>query len=236
MTVTQTQMDRNRACDFEAHRRAKSRLRWPMGVLFVALITVGWFVPWFGYFIPLCMLGGLIPAFLRGRTWCDWACARGSFLETAVGAISGGRPVPEFLRRTPFRVAILALLFGGFGINIARFWGDWLALGGFLVTFLSATTVVAIVLGMVFQPRAWCAFCPIGTLSHWAGANAKPLYISEVCNECRLCEKVCPMGLAPWQARAEGVFADGDCIKCGLCVARCPRGALSFDRQQQEAA
>jgi len=223
-------------CEVQDNQGGKRTLRWVMGGLFVALVSAGWLVPWFGYFVPVCMIGGLVPAFFVGRKWCDWWCARGSFYESALGLARGNRPVPALLRSTGFRVAIMSVLSASFGFRISQLWGDWAALGGFFVTFLTATTVVGIALGMVFQPRSWCAFCPIGTLSHWAGAGKAPLQISDACVACGLCEKVCPMGIAIHGYAGQGVVADADCIKCGACVATCPIGALSFENKDKQAA
>jgi ferredoxin-type protein NapH len=223
-------------CDIQQQQKSKYTLRWVMSGVFVALVVAGWFVPWFGYFIPVCMIGGLSVAFFAGRKWCDWWCGRGSFLENVVGAVSSRRRIPSFLRSTAFRVAIMAVLFGMFGTRIALMWGEWAALGGFFVTFLTATTVVAIALGIIFEPRAWCAFCPIGTLSKWAGAGKKPLLISDACRGCRLCEKACPMGIEIASYADQGVVANADCIKCGACIAKCPIGVLSFDSTTEQAA
>ncbi|MFO8081665.1 MAG: 4Fe-4S binding protein [Armatimonadota bacterium] len=223
-------------CEIEASQRSKNTLRWVMGGLFVALVTAGWLVPWFGYFVPVCMIGGLVPAFFIGRKWCDWTCARGSFLESAVATLAGDRPVPKLLRSTGFRVGVMALLFAMFGFRITQLWGEWVALGGFFVMFLTATTVVAIVLGMIYQPRSWCAFCPIGTISKWAGTGKKPLHISDDCVGCKVCEQACPMDIEIASYAGEGIVADGDCIKCGACIAACPVGALSFDIETDKAA
>lgn len=208
-----------------------------MGGFFVALVIGGWIVPWLGYFIPVCMIGGIAPAFIWGRRWCDWWCARGSFFENAVNLVSPDRPLPKFFRATTFRVAVLAVLFTIFGTRIWQLWGDWLALGGFFMTFLTVTTIVGIALGMIFQPRAWCAFCPIGTLSQWAGGGTYPIRIVDECIECGRCSEVCPMGIDPSNYKEEGAVTDGDCIKCGKCVASCPQSCLAFDdRQTTEAA
>ncbi len=223
-------------CEVETSQRSKSTLRWVMGVLFVALVAAGWLVPWFGYFVPVCMIGGLIPAFFVGRKWCDWTCARGSFYESAVALLTTDRPIPKVLRSTGFRVAIMGVLFATFGYRITQLWGDWAALGGFFVTFLTATTVVGIVLGMIFQPRSWCAFCPIGTLSRWAGAGKNPVRISDACVGCGACVQACPMEIDIPSYADAGSITDGDCLKCGACIAKCPVGALSFGDSEERAA
>lgn len=223
-------------CQVEASQRTKRTLRWVTGVSFAALIAAGWIVPWVGYFVPLCMIGGLVPAFFLGRKWCDWTCWRGGFLESAVALVTGGRPVPRLLRSTGFRVGVMALLFTMFGFRITQLWGDWLALGGFFVMFLTATTVVAVLLGIIYEPRSWCAFCPLGTLGGWAGAGRKPLHITDACVGCGVCVKACPMDIDIPSYVEQGVVTHGDCIKCGACIAKCPVGALSFDDRRTRAA
>jgi polyferredoxin len=182
------------------------------------------------------MIGGLVPAFFVGRKWCDWACARGSFFESLIATFAGDRPVPKLFRSMGFRVAIMSVLFATFGYRITQLWGDWAALGGFFVTFLTATTVVGIVLGIIYQPRSWCAFCPIGTLSKFAGAGKKPLLITDACVGCKACESVCPMDIEIASYAGQGVVADADCLKCGACIEKCPVGALSFERKDRKAA
>lgn len=223
-------------CEINKAQEGKGKLRWVMGVFLIVLIAAGWMIPWVGYFVPVCMIGGLVPAFFLGRKWCDWTCWRGSFLEKIVGSLSGDRPVPPLLRSTGFRVAAMAFLFAMFGYRISQLWGDWVALGGFFVIFLTATTVVAIVLGIIFQPRGWCAFCPLGTLGSWAGAGKKPLYISDACVGCGVCTKACPMDIDIPSYVEEGAITHGDCIKCGACIAKCPIGALSFDAPEERVA
>jgi ferredoxin len=118
------------------------------------------------------------------------------------------------------------------GINLALRWPSIDRIGMFFVFMLTVTTVLGIILALIFHQRSWCYACPIGTLSNWVGRGKEELGIdSKLCTECGLCYKVCPMQIEPYKFKKEKVesVADGDCLKCGLCVAACPVKALSMD-------
>ena len=218
-------------------RRLK-QLFWGLG--FLIILPAGWLYPLVGYFIPACMILGIGLAAFRGRSWCDWLCPRGSFEDALVAGISRGRWIPEVLRRTPVRLGVLAVLMGFLTFQIIRQWPDPRAIGGAFVLMLTLTTTVGVVLGVIFQQRAWCYICPIGTMSNWVGQNRRPLTLaSERCIECSLCAKNCPMQLRPAALKEQPAMAHrGDCLKCSLCVASCPTAALAFqeDRTSSTAA
>jgi len=72
----------------------------------------------------------------------------------------------------------------------------------------------------------------MGTISAWVSSARKPmpLLVSEACVGCKLCTKVCPLQLRPYEAKgAREGFTDPDCLKCGRCVKKCPKQALSFE-------
>jgi polyferredoxin len=176
------------------------------------------------------MFAGVGMATIRGRKWCNWYCPRGSFADTYLKLISPGKKIPAILRSTPFRLGILAFLMAMLTFQIIRLWPDGFAIGGFFILLLTVTTIIEIVLALIYHQRSWCSICPIGSLSGWVGNNRHQLKInSETCIGCKACARTCPMQLAPVEMKeAVEMQFKGDCLKCGLCVATCPKDALSF--------
>ena len=208
-----------------------------LGTGFLTLLGAGWLYPVLGYFIPACMVLGLGIAAVKGRSWCDWLCPRGSFEDAWLARISRQARIPAVFRRTAVRVAVMALLMGILTWQIIRLWPDPWAIGGAFVLLLTITTGVGVVLGVGWQQRTWCYICPIGTMSNWLGKNRNPLSMTpEKCTQCNLCTHQCPMQLSPAALKDQDAMPDrGDCLKCSLCVASCPRGALAFSEDRRAA-
>jgi ferredoxin-type protein NapH len=201
-----------------------------MGTIFMSLLIAGWYVPLIGYFIPVCMIAGVGMATVRGRQWCNWYCPRGSFADTYLKLISPDKKIPRLLKSNPFRIAVLVFLMAMLTFQIIRLWPDGFAIGGFFVILLTITTVIGIILSLIYHQRSWCYICPIGSLSSWAGKNKHQLTMNnEACISCNACSKTCPMQLTPVEMKeAKEMQHKGDCLKCELCVASCPKDALSF--------
>lgn len=101
-------------------------------------------------------------------------------------------------------------------------------IGMVFVTICIMTTAVAIIFGTIIAPRAWCSFCPMGTLQRAMGGSKYQLKLDrEKCIECAKCQKVCPMQL-PVNEIQEKLQEKPDCIKCGRCIEICPKRAISF--------
>jgi len=202
-----------------------------MAIVFLVILIGGWHYPLLGYFIPLCMLLGIGIALFRGRQWCDWSCPRGSFFDSLIKPISPKKEIPKFFKELPFRIGILSFLMVMMGIQLIKRWPDPYEIGKFFVVLLTVTTILGVVLALLFHHRTWCCFCPIGTMANWVGRRSDPLKIdSKLCTECKLCYKVCPIKIAPFKFKKNSleIVKDNDCLKCGLCVSVCPEKALSL--------
>jgi len=212
---------------WQQRRKAKQLA---MAVVFILVVTIGWYYPLLGFFIPLCMILGVVIGLSRGRKWCDWYCPRGSFYESLVSSLSRNKDVPAFMKGMRFRVALLVFLFLGMTFFIIIRWPDLHKIGSFFVLLLTASTLLGILLGAIFHSRAWCTFCPIGTIVNLVGGGKRPLKISSrLCVECRLCNKTCPMRLSPFKYKKDDsvqIVKERDCLKCDLCTRTCPKRAL----------
>lgn len=201
------------------------------------VIIGGWFYPKLGFFLLTCMIGALTIALYKGRAWCDWMCPRGSFYDLILQKFSLNKEIPAFFRKKAGRLLVMGILLSVLGVQIYFAWGDIDGIGLAMVRVLTVTTTAGILLGIIYQQRIWCHICPMGTLSNYLAEGKKPLTIAEHCGAtCKLCSKVCPMQLKPYEYKDDGVMGDNDCIKCSTCVAACPKKALQFEKELKKAA
>lgn len=216
----------------EKHRRLQPLI----GFTLVLLIIGGWFYYPLGYFLLFCMVMAVGIGVFKGRNWCDYLCPRGSFWDKYLGRFSRNVKVPSFFRSVPFRLLWLGILMTMLTINLIPVWGDFYKMGKPFVMILTVTTVVGLVLGIIYHPRIWCMFCPMGTMANWLGRGKMPLRVASSCTYCGTCEKVCRMQINPGLYREAGIVNHGDCLKCSYCIEKCPQKALSFNDSSKNVA
>lgn len=215
--------------------RQRDMLYW----ILLIFIVVGFFYPIVGLLAIVCMIAPVAMSVFRGRYWCGHFCPRGSYYDKLITKISRNRKIPDFIRSRGFRGFMLFFIFAMFGIQMYFAWGDWSAMGGVFWNIIFVTTVVATILGIVYSPRAWCTFCPMGTLSAMVAPRKhkdtfKNIHIGQSCVLCKRCAKVCPMQLKPYEAKgAEAGLLDPDCIKCGACIPKCPKKSMTMRKIKQ---
>lgn len=195
-----------------------------LGIIVLIVSIGGIFYPKLGYFLLLVFASLMIIAPFRGRWFCGNLCPRGSFADFWLSPISRKVKIPTAFRSMWLRAPIFVALMGFMVFRILQTQGIVDKVGMVFVTMCILTTSVSILFGVAIAPRAWCSFCPMGTLQRAVGGSKYQLKVNrELCIDCGKCQKVCPM-----QLPVNEILEKPDCIKCARCVEACPKKALSF--------
>ena len=136
-------------------------------VLLVIYCVVGVFFPRIGVAALVCMLAPSVVAIFKGRMWCGNFCPRGSFNDTILSKISRRNSVPKLFKAQWFRLVFLAVLMGAFTFQIVYAWGNMQRVSSVFVRMIILTTVITIILGLIYNQRTWCMICPMGTMAHY---------------------------------------------------------------------
>ncbi|OCL26100.1 4Fe-4S ferredoxin [Orenia metallireducens] len=201
-----------------------------------AFLIFGWYYPIIGNVALICMVAPPFFAALKGgRVWCGTACPRGSFNDNILAKISRSVNIPKVFRTVFFRIAFFVFLIYTFVSGLIEANGDLVKVGYVFYKIIFATTAITIFLGVIFNERTWCSFCPMGSLSalitklkRKLRARSKRIVVDKgECIDCKICERKCPMGLKPYEFTGDN-DKDLDCIQCKECVYKCPVNALKY--------
>jgi len=181
--------------------------------------------------IGFIIAGGILLAPILGRFWCGWLCPRGTFLEYVIEKISNKSKIPVFLRSKAFRLfiaSIMAIMFAMVLMDknpLLTSEDELASIGGFIVFMCILTTLlISIPLGIIYMPRTWCSFCPVGYAQSLLSRN-KILKISiEDCRNCKKCHSSCNLDLCrDYTGKSKNIDAP-DCIACMKCSDSCRIG------------
>ncbi len=212
----------------------------------------GLYEPKLGLIVPLIIMTGLIgTSFFKGRLWCGNVCSHGSLYDSVLLKYSRNTKIPKFFRS---KILIAAfLLWMGTKISyktyivFTKFEGMQLLdkFGFIFVSTYIMVFIISIPLSLIFTPRTWCQFCPMGTMQKGSSKLGQILGVSkktdvkisieskDLCHACGKCSRVCPMQLEPYLEFDENnQFSNENCIKCSTCVVNCPAKILSLDKKE----
>ncbi|MBZ4645733.1 MAG: hypothetical protein PWR27_1189 [Petroclostridium sp.] len=202
-------------------------------LLLITYCIVGLIYPVVGVIALVCMLAPVGMAFFKGRMWCGNYCPRGSFNDIILSKLSRKKGIPKLFTSIWFRTIFLIILMSTFALQLIFAWGNAGAIGIVFVRMIIITTLLTIILGITFNQRTWCAFCPMGTMAHYVSklnpvkSRIKHVTFDEAkCVNCKICTKHCPIGIDVLDHKKQGKVLHADCLKCEVCVEQCPKKAL----------
>ncbi|AEH46069.1 periplasmic nitrate reductase NapH [Thermodesulfatator indicus DSM 15286] len=193
-------------------------------------------------YLPLliALLWPVLLASFLGRVFCSWICPI-SFLSELqerllkVFKFKRKRDLIILPRRTIWFTligdVILAMILGApifVFLSPPGLVGREIMMAVFFHTLAIEGIVILLVLFMnFFTRRFFCRyFCPLGGMLAFLGSKRSLRIIrdKDSCKECRMCERVCPLGLSPLKDESKDVY----CWNCGDCLDACRFKALRF--------
>ncbi len=211
-----------------ATTEVRRRTQWLLAPIMIVTVALGWRYPLLGFAVPVAMATGMIGGLFRGRYVCGNLCPRGSFIDRLLVKVGGERPIPALFRNMVFRWLVFAGLMGFMVWRLSQNPTSWEHWGLVFWSMCALTTGIAVIAGMIYHPRSWCSFCPVGTVQNAVGGHKQQLQIASDCRQCGKCEKVCSMNLPIHKHKSVGVVQERDCLRCSECVAACPSASLKW--------
>ena len=180
----------------------------------------------------ICMIAPIIVSIFKGRYWCGNLCPRGNFYDNVVSKFSNKRKAPKFFKSYYFRALVFIVMMTMFTLGVKKNWGNLYSIGMVFYRIIVVTTIIGVILSLIYNHRSWCNFCPMGTVASVVSKfrkSKKVLHVSGSCVSCKLCEKKCPLGLVPYDYK-DNILSHPDCIQCGQCVKVCPKKAIGYNK------
>ena len=197
--------------------------------------------------IPMVVILGilLLSTFLIGRMFCGYSCPMGALQELASKlnfkssikeqkktklAIKTSQKIANIIRWSFFLIFVIISVVWGLSIVqiINPFSGFKVFTNPFSVALLiPLISIIVITILSFFIYRPWCRYlCPFGAVSTLTSRySIYTLSRTDDCNECGLCEKICP---------TQEAFSDskkGECYYCNRCVDICPNDAIKLKKK-----
>ena len=222
--------------------------------IFTLTVAIGglWF-PKLGLLVLPVIAGLSLTSFLKGRYWCGNICPHGSLFDSLLFSMSKNKKIPDLFKSKFLKIAFFVFFFFQVGrklINVINIYGQapFLDKLGFIfVASYLMVTVLGSLTTIFISPRTWCQFCPMGSIQHISYKAGKSLGVNnetdakvsiestELCHECGMCARVCPMQLEPFlEWNDDGQLDNEKCIRCNTCVENCPADILEIKNTTAE--
>ena len=197
-----------------------------------------------GCFIAFALM--FLGSLLFGRLYCSWICPAAGIQEACFiindkPARGGKADLIKYIIWIPWLLLIVIMFIRAGGISgVDPFYhitgGISVAQPGDYIIYYAVTGLIFI-LALSAGRRAFCHYICWMAPFMITGMKIKGLYFwpslhlsanPEICNDCKRCNKVCPMSLDVNSLVKSGLEDYNECILCGSCVDNCPQKLIRF--------
>ena len=133
---------------------------WIFSLTYLVLGFVNILFAWLGM---ICFIVPLVISIGWGnKTYCNKFCGRGQLFSILGGhfGLSRKKDMPKWMKSKYFRYGFLIFFFTMFFIML---WNTYLVFGFYSIMLTS--TILGFVTMILFKPRSWCVYCPMGTMT-----------------------------------------------------------------------
>lgn len=196
-------------------------------VLLTYLLVGFWLWPQVGVIALVCMVAPIVLAFKYGRKWCGSYCPRGSLWDNVFTKINDNKKIPNWAKNKYFRIFMVELIFTVFFYQMYFAGSAVDKIGMVFLQIIFITSIIGVVLGLFYNPRTWCSFCPMGSIAGWVSAIKRRKMDNE-CISCQKCVKICPMQII-YEPQKGYTIESKDCLQCDKCIEVCPKKAITCE-------
>ncbi len=130
----------------------------------LALAVGGYFVPALGLGVIGLMAIALLTNISGSRSFCAGFCPNGRALSFTFKSVSSRKRLPKYFSTKEFRRMLCALMMFCVVSLLIRSNGSLAAIGRIFWAIYVASIGISAVAALLWKPRSWCSFCPMGTL------------------------------------------------------------------------
>lgn len=145
--------------------RGKSIMEWSW-VFIILFFGLSFLDIRFAYLGFVCMAAPIIFAISgKGKIHCSHYCPRGSLFGKFLPLLSLKNSMPAFMNQKWFKYSLLVFMFSSFGMCFYSLGLGLENIASAILNMMVRSSLVGILVGIVFMPRSWCKICPMGLIA-----------------------------------------------------------------------
>lgn len=154
-------------------KKAKSLMEWSW-IFILLFFGLSFTDIRFAYLGFLCMIAPIAFAVSgKGRIHCSHYCPRGSLFGRFLSYLSMKNSLPSFMATKWFKYTLLVAMFTSFGFCFYQLGLGIENVASAVFNMMLRSSLIGIIIGIVFMPRSWCKICPMGLVAGLIRDNRK---------------------------------------------------------------